>query len=145
MTFTAGNPDQVWQMGNGRLEIYVRQTPYATARLIIVTGRTRVATTAQRLLNNRWLDSGRFEADPTQTQRLPVTLCGQSLDNTREEGIYRVDALSLPAIRDRLTLPQGDREQVVVVVAYGRNPPRLADELLKSLACRQLVPELPPP
>jgi hypothetical protein len=123
-------------MGQGRLAYYELRVPYAAAHLAIVTGRTNVAAIAQRLMVQRWFGSGRFDPEVDRIQRLPVTVCGQNLDNTREEGLYRIDTAALPAIRDRLILPRGDRQQVVTIVAYGRNPPRLADELLQSLACR---------
>ncbi|MGQ9865480.1 MAG: hypothetical protein ACUVSQ_04240 [Pseudanabaenaceae cyanobacterium] len=136
LTLTNARPTTTWQIGRGRLDRYEFRVPYATAHLAIVTGRTNVDKIAQQLLTKRWFGSGRFEPEAGRSQRLPVTVCGQNLDNTREEGRYRIDTAALPAIRDRLILPRGDRQQVVTIVAYGRNPPRLADELLKSLACR---------
>jgi len=136
LTLANARPITAWQLGRGRLEVYQLEESYATARLAIVTGRTNVAATSQRLLEKRWFGSGRFEPEAERTRRLPIALCGESLDKTREEGLYRLDRRTVSAIRDRLILPRGDRQQVVTIVAYGRNPPRLADELLKSLACR---------
>ncbi len=136
LALTTARPLTIWQMGEGRLAVYQVEQSYATAHLAILTGRTRAAAAAQRLLEKRWFGSGRFEPEGDRTRRLPLALCGQFLDTTREEGLYRLDTRTVPATRDRLILRRGHRQQAVVVVAYGRNPPRLADELLKSLACR---------